>query len=193
MESMDCLTFIVEMTRSLAWPIVVLILGFAFRQKLNLILAGVRKIKVGSVEAEIEERTRQVEQAAVEIDDAEPDESPLGVSYSDAEDRLRETARSTPRGAILEAWLLVESAAIDLLRTKRVHEFKSHPGPAQIRNQLIKGNLLSAAQRVVLERLRELRNDAVHVPDASIGLQDAYRYIESARKLAYSLEKMQSN
>jgi hypothetical protein len=190
---MDGLAFLADVIGSLAWPLVILILGVAFRERLNALLTGVRRIRVGSIEAEIAERAREIEEAADAIEGIDESSSPSRAFYVETEDRIRETARFTPRGAILEAWLLVESAATGLLRDRGVHEFKTHSGPLQILNQLERGNLLTDAQREVFESLRQLRNDAVHLPDASISRQDAFRYIESARKLAYSLENKRSS
>jgi len=112
-----------------------------------------------------------------------------GRSADDAESRLSYISDFSPRSAIIEAWLLVESAAIEAIRKANVSSLKSLPGPMRLRDHLVKAGLLNIEQQKVFEQLRMLRNQAVHAADAEFSHSAVNSYVESALKLAIYLEE----
>jgi len=57
---------------------------------------------------------------------------------STAESRLEAIAEIAPRAAILEAWLLVEAAAADVIQKKNLGSLSTYPGPLRLRETLAK-------------------------------------------------------
>ena len=57
---MDNLTFFSKLMESLAWPCVSLFLVLMFRDSLLELISTIRKVKLGSMEAEFEVATKQV-------------------------------------------------------------------------------------------------------------------------------------
>lgn len=106
------------------------------------------------------------------------------LPIDDLRARLYETAEFSPRAGILEAWLLVETAAIELVRARGINEFRSHPGPQRLGTYLVKAQALTAGQQEVFERLRQLRNEAVHRAEAEFTTAAARDYIDAAFMIA---------
>ena len=134
---------------------------------------------------EFGESVRELEQ---ETKHAIP-EPPETISISGQEqERLYSIAEFAPRAAILEAWLQVEAAAVDAVKKKGILSFKSMPGPMRLRDYLVKSELLNKEQISIFEKLRALRNEAVHVAEAEFTENVVKDYISSALKLAAYLE-----
>ena len=186
---MDWLTFLSKIIDSLAWPVLVGYLFYLFRNDLPKIVKYVRKLKYKEWEMEFGESVRELEQ---ETKHAIP-EPPETISISGQEqeqlrERLYSIAEFAPRAAILEAWLQVEAAAVDAVKKKGILSFKSMPGPMRLRDYLIKSELLNKEQVNIFEKLRVLRNEAVHVAEAEFTENVVKDYISSALKLAAYLE-----
>lgn len=62
------------------------------------------------------------------------------------------------------------------------------PGPMRLRDSLIRLEVLTAKQAEVFESLRDLRNKAVHFPDAEFTKAAIASYIEAALSMASYLE-----
>ncbi|MEJ8814339.1 hypothetical protein WKW77_24870 [Variovorax ureilyticus] len=64
-SAMDWLTFISTMTAALAWPLVIGVIAVAFRAEIRNLVSGMKKLKLGPVEAEMFEReAREVRKLA---------------------------------------------------------------------------------------------------------------------------------
>jgi len=185
----DWLTFISKIIEALAWPGAFLAVLLVIRKELPAIARSLRKLKFKDVELEFGEAAKAV---ATEAKDTVPpgkaDVRLSGQSRDEMAIRLASIAEYAPRAAILEAWLQVEAAAVDVVRKRSTATMSSMPGPMRLRDSLVRAEVLSARQVAVFENLRTLRNEAVHVPDAQFTKESVASYIEAALVMAAYLE-----
>jgi hypothetical protein len=188
---MDWLTFISKIIESLAWPSVPIAVLLIIRKELPTIAKSIRRFKYKDVELEFGESAKAVasETKAVLPEPTNNAQLP-SEQKSTAESRLEAIAEIAPRAAILEAWLLVEAAAADVIQKKNLGSLSTYPGPLRLRETLQKGNILNMRQVAVFEQLRKLRNDAVHVPDAQFTKDAAINYIQPALAMSAFLEQL---
>lgn len=188
---MDWLTFISKIVEALAWPSVPIAVLLIIRKELPAIAKSLRRFKYKDVELEFGESAKAIASETKEVL-PEPSNDVLLPSEpkTKAESRLEEIADIAPRAAILEAWLLVEAAAADVIQKKNLGNITNFPGPLRLRESLQKGNILNTRQLAVFEQLRKLRNDAVHVPDAQFTKEAAISYIQPALAMSAFLESL---
>jgi hypothetical protein len=191
---MDWLTFISKVIEAIAWPAVVVAVLLYLRKELPNIVKSLRKLKFKDVELEFGEaaialaaETKRVVPAA---------KTGITIQGQDEETvvaKLSTIAELSPRAAILEAWLLVEGAAADLLRNQQsMTTLSANPGPMRIREGLRRAEVLTPPQEAAFEHLRRLRNEAVHAPDAEFTAAAVASYVQSAVAMAVYLEDIAS-
>ena len=164
---MDWLTFTSKIIEALAWPIVVLVLGLVFREKLHDLLAAVRKLKAGPVEAEFEMAAKQVRVNATEASAVETTETPDVSSNLEATSEQKVvrkllSARSDPSGTILEGWASVDGELFKLGRQMGILDDPLE-NTAKVYQAIISSNLLPAETNKLVKELRDLRNSVAHV------------------------------
>lgn len=187
---MSWLEFITKIIDSLAWPASILFVLFLIRGELPMIARSLKKLKYKDLELEFEKSAQEiVEKAKLSLPETSKNIQLSGQSQNELIDRLITISELAPRSAILEAWLVVEAAAVDVVKKKGISAFTSHPGPMRLRDYLVKSELLNKDQQVVFEQLRKLRNDAVHVADAEFTRKAVDDYIASALQMAGYLEQ----
>jgi hypothetical protein len=181
---MDWLTFISKFVDALAWPMVVLIVFFTFKDKLAELIPFLRKLKIKDIEAEFGAGLREVGQklaiAPIPASEAVPEskqESPR--------DQLVRLAENAPRAAVLEAWLLVEHSAVRLIQRANVADRSLRMvGPTIIRKYLDKTEIVTPDQRESFTKLRDLRNKVVHLAEVTLPLDEVISYVDLALSLS---------
>lgn len=191
---MDWLTFLSKIVESLAWPSVPIAVLLIIRKELPTIAKSLRRFKYKDIELEFGESAKAIASETKEaLPELTDDVLLLSESKTKAEARLEAIAEIAPRAAILEAWLLVEAAAADVIQKKNLGSVSAYPGPLRLRENLQKGHILTNRQLAVFEQLRKLRNDAVHVPDAQFTKEAATSYIQPAIAMSAFLEQLASD
>jgi hypothetical protein len=170
---MDYLTFTVEIIKALAWPLATLGIAGMFRDQFRTLLSRVRKGKLGPAEFEFEESVRALKDEAADLPKREPVRLPP------------ETIRlldSNPRSAIISAWLELEEAMRDLLRSKG---FAPQALASPLRTiQLIKDlGIVDPVYVVFTDELRHLRNRATHELDFKPAHESVIDYVRLATEL----------
>jgi len=187
---MNSLEFIARIIDSLVWPAAILLVLYILRGELPAIARSLKKLRYKDLELEFEKSAQEVvEKAKLSLPEAAKNIQLSGQTQDELIDRLVSISEFAPRSAILEAWLVVEAAAVDVAKRKGISSFRSHPGPMRLRDYLVKGDLLNKDQQVVFEQLRNLRNEAVHVADAEFTRKAVNNYIASALQMAGYLEQ----
>jgi hypothetical protein len=187
---MNWLEFLSSIIDSLVWPAFILWLLYLLRDELPAIARSIKKLRYKDLELEFEKSAQEiVAKAKSSLPDSPKNIQFSGQSHDELEEYLVSIAELAPRSAILEAWLVVEAAAVDVAKKKGISSFKSHPGPMRLLNYLVKGDLLNEDQQVVFEQLRNLRNEAVHVADVEFTQKAVDSYIASALQMAGYLEQ----
>lgn len=122
---MDALTFIAEVVKALAWPASVVALVFMMRKPVGELIPLLRKLKYKEIEMEFSREIAELKAEALPAPQqpAHPAASSTGERLAAAglpgrlstkrEELIRMTDFST-RVAVMEAWLEVEAAAIEV-------------------------------------------------------------------------------
>src|SRR5258708_5068539 len=97
---MDILTFIAEMSKSCAWPVVFLISLLLFRNPILGVLQYITRIKYGDFEFEFKEQLSDVSGVAKTLQS----EKVLTKEAETVKDRLLSYVATSPSLAIIEAW-----------------------------------------------------------------------------------------
>ncbi len=169
---MDALTFIVEISKALAWPVVVVISLVLFRASLSQLLLAFAsnpyfRAKWNGKELEI--GTREAKKLSETIQ-MPPEERRFVEAVSEAP--------ISPKVAIVEAWRDVEATATAALG---ITAFTSN---ADLETALESSKILDKEKFRLFTDLLQLRNKAVHIPERAISTNTAVEYSEAAHKLA---------
>lgn len=186
---MDWLTFISSLVSSLAWPATVIVAFFLLKNNLGSLFPFIEKLKYKDFELEFR---KSIEKLVEKSKTAIP--APTGETLSSPalqlQDRLFNLAEISSRSAILEAWLQVESAAADVIESKKLTtSFKRTIAPLRFAELLSRNEILNSSQMEIFHQLRELRNKAVHIGDATFKLEEVTEYIDLALSLASEIRR----
>jgi len=111
---MDFLTFLSNAISALSWPITILVLVFMLKEPISEIISLLRKLKYKELEMEFSEQVSKLKIVA-----SESDMSVNAITEVVQNEELRTLRLVTlsPRAAIMEAWIHVESAAMELVNS----------------------------------------------------------------------------
>lgn len=172
---MDWLTFTVEMSKALGWPIATLVIFLVFKHPLLELLALIRKIKYKDIEVEIAKKEiveiRELSASAVS---GKIGEFPIGdLQY------FKQLADISPRAAITEAWSRVERL---IYHAAKVPGMESRPAGvsfSKILASLRESGAVEPSMLSVVEKLRAIRNKVVHFQSEALSAEDAMDYVLS--------------
>lgn len=184
---MDWLQFIASIIDSLAWPGAVLVAVILLRRPLSALIPLLHRLKYKDFEVEFDREVRKLREEAVLALPSLPRTVPTKVPEEVA---LLELSSVSPRAAVMEAWLLVESTARRILEARGIKTEYEQPltGP-QLTWSLMDTGILDNTARVVFDRLRLLKTQAVHAKDSMISEAASLDYVESALTLVRRLEQ----
>lgn len=168
---------IVKLLVGIAWPAAVVWVAMLFKNEIRSVLRRISQLKYKDLEASFDKGLGEAEAKAAIVSTNEVTQS-LHKEITPRLEQLRRIAEVSPRASILEAWVLVEEAAaksgfVQGAAVPRVN-------PYLFVEELIRLGKLPAASSELVEKLRELRNQAAHLPDFSITQKEADRYLELA-------------
>ncbi|MEZ9884821.1 hypothetical protein AB4374_13210 [Vibrio splendidus] len=172
---MKDLEFVASIIDSLAWPATVLLCIFILKEPMGNLLGRVSKFKYGEIEAEFQERLEKL------VSFEQNEEVKVGDDTVDGSVALEDLAETSPRAAVLEAWLKVEKATRAFCIAKGFPHNMSHQGLFKLARER---NLDIDAFQTAHQELRLLRNKAVHATDLDITTATARQYIKNANFLA---------
>ena len=172
---------LVELVKALAWPGAAVWLGYIFRGEIHGLLSRMSHFKYKDVDAKFDKGLAEAEAAAAKVQANEDLKFPEPETLSKL-DQLRRIAWISPRAAIMEAWVLIESAAVEAGLVKGT--FVPRTSPSMIIDYLTKSKKLPENSLPLIGRLRQLRNQAAHLPDFALNQEEAERYLELAVKSA---------
>lgn len=203
---MDEFTFIATLAQALAWPAVVLVLVLLLRKPLSDLIPSLRRLKYKEVEMEF---SREIAELKARYQPALPKVLPVAKPKhqepatettprnsesqqlrhgSARRDELLQMVRFSKRVAIMEAWLEVEAAAVEIASSFWLQPpndvFKGNPNLGQY---LVQCKVIDQAQLDIFNRLRDLRNRATLAQTINVSEEDARSYVELATGLAASI------
>lgn len=181
---MDWLTFVSKLIETLAWPAVVLVVVALLRKEVRALLAILKKVKAGPVEAEFEREINELKSVA----DAELPVVEQPAPATSNQNELEQLAQINPRAAIIESWRRLELEARKALSRLGISmNWRDAASPLAHARNLAKSTLLSQEELVLFNDLRNLRNMSVHAEKFSPTLESALSYIEVAFRVQQTL------
>ncbi|MEZ8073415.1 hypothetical protein ACED48_20310, partial [Vibrio sp. 5S239] len=103
---------IVEIIKALAWPVAVVWLGYLFRNEVRGLMGRLTALKHGDTEISFNRALEKAEQQASEIPQTEEVIHESTAEELSQKEQLYRLAEISPRAAIVEAWTLIETAAV---------------------------------------------------------------------------------
>jgi hypothetical protein len=187
---MDTRTFIVEIIKALAWPLAVVIAVLAFRKSILRLLPHLTTFKYDKFEVQFAKEVAAVEREA----QAALPPVPQTSRHEAVREQLMSLAMSSPESAIIETWRYLETQFIEAANR---HKLDIAPAvrtmPMVIAALLYKDDVITEAQQALIRRLRDLRNEVTHTRPGMVDIERATSYIESAIRLAASLNEKQAS
>lgn len=191
---MDVLTFISTVIASTAslcgsciWPFTIFLLILILKDPLLALLDHLRRVKLGDMlEVELARELKE------EAQEAGLDLLPRRPEVESQAEELRRLATVNPRGAVLEAWLLVEDTLRSLAQT--IDLPAEHVPSAGIVARLLDREVIAPQLASVIKELRHIRNLAVH--DRAFGVREEVfilQYIDVTLRVLDSLESIGSD
>jgi hypothetical protein len=176
--------YLIRLIEAIIWPTVVIWLGYLFKSELQKLLARMSTFKYKELEAKFERELEDAEESARSVEPP-PDRNKTAAHRS--KDRLTQIAEASPRAAIIEAWTMIETAAVKAGLSLGAALPRTSPG--LIIQRLVESGEFSPTSLELIEKLRKLRNHAAHLPDFAISPSEAERYLELAAQCELVLEE----
>jgi hypothetical protein len=169
----------VELIKALAWPSAVIWISYIFRSEVRQLLGRVSSFKYKDVEASFGKSLSEAEKSAESIKKPKVEVSDADLSQKE---QLLRIADVSPRAAVVEAWTLIETAAMKNSLTSGVALKRTNPN--MILDNLSASGKFSPESIELINQLRQIRNKASHLPDFAISQSEAERYLDLAVKSA---------
>lgn len=184
---MDIYQFISSLIGSLVWPVTAILAFFILKKHLSSLLPFVERLKYKDFELEFRKSIQELtEKSKLALPPTTVEELQLPINLRD---RLYNLAEISPRSAVLESWLQVESAAADIIQSRNLApNYKSAMAPMRLGEVLHKSEVLDSIQMEIFNRLRELRNKAIHINEAVFKLDEIKEYIDLALLLSSKIK-----
>jgi hypothetical protein len=184
---MDWLEFVAAIVSATAWPAVLIVAIILLRKPLSGLIPLLRHVKYKELELEFAQEVQELRE------EAEAALRPLVAPPFRAtpeEDSLLQLAAVSPRAAVVEAWRLVESSARQAIEARGVpvEGGRSLVGP-QLTRTLGLAEVLDDPTRSLMDRLRMLRNQAVHAEDFLVDEASAREYLQLALALVRRIDE----
>lgn len=183
---MNYLDFITEITNAIAWPIATVIIVLKLHPEIGCLLSRIKRIKHRDSEIDLGQEVSEAKLTA--------DNLPEFVDKSKIEMfRLKQLAKDSPRGAILEAWLNVDEAMTKYCERHGI-EGNNINLPSSVKiNAITMTNLdqgtLGSGVIDMLVKLSRIRNEAVHIKDSEITFETAIEYAALAARVTAKIEE----
>jgi len=178
------LTFISEMTKALAWPLALVVLGLIFRSHLSGLLEGVRlrRVQKGEWLADFETVAQEVRaelpgqgQVLGQARDSE-------VSLIEENERLLDVA---PTAAVSQAWNQLEDRLTSVASSAGIAQKRL---PELLRTLVEKGVIKPSVSDSILG-LRNMRNLAVHAPPDRLSTTQAREFLTMVEAIIWTLQQ----
>jgi hypothetical protein len=184
---LDWLTFISNLIRDVAWPLVTLLALLVLLRRGPSIVRFVKAIKYKDFEVTMREdfieARAEVERVKVEI-------APNLMVSINPKDKVLQLAEIDPALAVIEIWKKLEAALIKLIQHHGLMRFTT---PDRMVVHLGKLGKLSKSEVNLFRKLREIRNESVHAHDKSrLTLAEVIEFKDFVDVLIQKFEKMMS-
>jgi hypothetical protein len=179
---------LIKLIEALAWPVTVLVLAFGFRTELQKVFNRISKLKYKEVEATFDKELSRVENHTKLY--VQPEERLIAETSAEKSGyaQLLRLADVSPRAAVTEAWRNLESA-VDQIAVSMGVDAKRPMSGARAIQTLIDKKQVDQSLLEDYDRLRKLRNQAVHAEEFDISQTEAERYAALAIEIATFIKR----
>jgi hypothetical protein len=176
---MDALTFISEIVKATVWPASFWAAIYVLRKPLSELVPLLIKVRYKDIELEFASELRTL------TEDYElPVEVELDRQAIDATRRINGFLLYSPVGAVGEAWLEVEHAAVAALLARHVNTPEYSKNARRLGRWLLEEKIISREEADFYNKLKNLRNLSIHAGAPKVSIEDANEYVALAIKLS---------
>jgi hypothetical protein len=176
---MILLDFTAKIIESLAWPATLLAIIVFLRKPIKDLLPFLERLKYKDFELSF----RRQLQEALETSDVRQVTEGTDSNF----DKL---VLTSPRCSVLEAWRELEIAADSKLKELQPTIQQIKLGPDGALGYFEYTGALIPRTKKALSHLRALRNQAAHLPDSALSIEDARGYIQVAETVKKQLQSL---
>ncbi len=180
---LDWKTFIVEIVKAVAWPLVVALIAFQLKDKISELLPRIKKLKHKDTELEFAEGVSKL----VREQEAKGNNKPVNLVTNEAQERynfLLKLADISPRSAVLEAFREIENASVSTISKLPGENLAHGARPLSIMQRILSDLALTPSEVKMFNQLRVLRNKAAHDKDFNLHGMPIEAYIDLSLSLA---------
>ena len=194
---MDVLDFIASVIDSLSWPIGIVILTLLLRNHLGKLLSRLTRIRYGDVEVNFRREMRKLGSLA-KIVGLRSSEKPVqaGKRQRKSEDAIADAmwlADELPEAAVGVAWVALEHELMQaIMRLAISADYPLYQSSLKNISLLHEHGYIDGKIREVLDRMRRLRNAAVHAQRDAVGISgdEAREFIGLAEAIIAKVRDM---
>ena len=179
---MDTLTFIVEMTKAIAWPASIIFIILLLRKPIIELLPFLEELKYKDFALKFHKEVAKAKDT-ISFESSQIKELP---KFEEEEASLLKIAEASPRAAIMESWTSLQNTLLkisfDAGQIDNIENYREH---SRTGHAMLGINAFTKSDFKIYHNLRELRNKATHMPDFVISTQDAKDFVSLATQLAF--------
>jgi uncharacterized protein YutE (UPF0331/DUF86 family) len=192
---MNWLQFIESLVRSLAWPVTVFALVFLLRTPLRQVLLTLTRLRYKDLELDFGRELKQLEEKARSINITPAQSKDLFVKKDSSQliNDAAKLAQEFPQAAVAIGWQAIEDElASAIMRLAISPDPPSHGSAAKNVQLLREDGVIDEATVELLNRMRKLRNMAVHHTNdgATVTSSDAAEFLALAGGVAERLRAL---
>lgn len=176
---MDALTFISEIVKAMVWPVSFWAAIYVLRKPLSELVPLLIKVRYKDIELEFASELRTLSE-----DYELPVEVELDRQAIETTRRINDFLSYSPIGAISEAWLEVEHAAVAALLARHANSPEYSKNARRLGRWLLEEKIISREEADFYSKLKNLRNLSVHAGAPEVSIEDAREYVTLAIKLS---------
>jgi len=172
---------IASILNAIAWPIAAVAIVAMLKRPIGVLIPLLRKLKYKELEVEFENELKEIEIQTTEERKALP---PTPQQESEQTDFQSQIQGLHPRAAILETWIEFEHTAYFIAQKFKLIDINRRVSFHELLKILQKNEIIEVHDIENINRLRKLRNSAVHERDIFISQSDAEQYTKVAMQVA---------
>jgi hypothetical protein len=168
-----------ELIHFIAWPAAVVLLAYIFRKDISDLLMGHFAPKPQRIAYRLSTTIKTAEGIAEGIIASIGGKPDLqeNETYIKSHEQLQRLAKASPRAAVIETWVELESNVQDV--AEKMEIFSRGPlGTRRTIQKLVEMKKVHPDMLTLYTSMREVRNKATYVPDYTINIEDAESYFE---------------
>ncbi|MDE2903019.1 MAG: hypothetical protein OXP73_08310 [Chloroflexota bacterium] len=181
---MSFLEFLSDVIGATAWPLLAGFAIFIFRRPIISVIESLKRVTYKDFAIEFGPKLKEVQEGA-----SKKIETPPQIDRD-----VLEVSSVNPRGAIIDAWITVKRAIVEVARKRGMSiDPAQRRSIVRLERSLLEAEVLDQALGSMLRDLRSTRNAAAHRPDFIITSEAAQQYASAAYSVVAALQEVSMN